>query len=288
MDLLLHPITKKQVEDFLTTYTQSIIIEGSEGAGKPTLANYLSAELLGIKQNKLKTYPYYLFLRPTDNTISIDNVRSCTQFMRLKTLGKNKIRRVLILENSQFMTIEAQNAFLKLFEEPPLDTVIILTVTNTQKLLPTIQSRAQVITIRTPSYANTVKYFTKQKYNNTQIQKAYSITNGRIGLMSAIFSNNNDHPFLNKINEAKAILQDHRIDKLMRVNELSKNKDDIQLMLMALTLVCRAGLLNASSKNSFIDIKRWLYSLKTITKTDSALTHNPNMKLLVTNLLLNV
>src|SRR3989304_8072971 len=105
MDLLFHPNTKKQFDEFLKKFTQSIIIEGPGGVGKTALANYLSAKLLDITEDKLASYPYYQFLQSTDNTISIDNIRSCTQFMRLKTLGKNKIRRVLLIESAQNMTI---------------------------------------------------------------------------------------------------------------------------------------------------------------------------------------
>ena len=41
-------------------------------------------------------------------------------------------------------TIPAQNAILKLLEEPPADTQIVLTVSQTEKLLPTVVSRCVV------------------------------------------------------------------------------------------------------------------------------------------------
>ena len=43
------------------------------------------------------------------------------------------------------MTIEAANAFLKLLEEPPDDTVIVMTTSRLYALLPTIRSRCEEI-----------------------------------------------------------------------------------------------------------------------------------------------
>lgn len=288
MDLLLHPSTKTRIEKFLLKFTHSIIIEGAEGVGKTTLASYLSSKLLDITEDKLSSYSYYLLLQPIDNTISIDNIRSCTQFMRLKTLGKNTIRRVLLIENAQYMTIEAQNAFLKLFEEPPKDTVIILTVTNSQKLLHTIQSRAQIISVKNPSFNDTKEYFSKLKFSDEEIQKAYNISEGRTGLMSAILKDNTEHPLLNKINEAKAILRDSLFDRMKRVDELSKLKPEIPSLLQALAIVCRAAMHQSSEKNNTLGVKRWLHSLKTITNAEQLLSHNPNMKLLISDLMLNL
>jgi len=42
---------------------------------------------------------------------------------------------------ASFITHEAQNALLKLFEEPPVDTAFVLVVPPAFQLLPTLQSR---------------------------------------------------------------------------------------------------------------------------------------------------
>ncbi len=49
------------------------------------------------------------------------------------------------ISNAQLLTIEAQNSLLKLLEEPPLDVSIILSCDNHQKLLPTVNSRCQLV-----------------------------------------------------------------------------------------------------------------------------------------------
>ena len=55
--------------------------------------------------------------------------------------------RVFLLEGAEAMSEQAQNALLKVFEEPPERVMFILTVTSAVKLLPTVRSRAQIFTL---------------------------------------------------------------------------------------------------------------------------------------------
>lgn len=50
-------------------------------------------------------------------------------------------RKVYIIQDADTMNIPAQNAALKLLEEPPLEAVFLLCTTNAGRLLPTIRSR---------------------------------------------------------------------------------------------------------------------------------------------------
>ncbi|MBE0432674.1 AAA family ATPase [candidate division WOR-3 bacterium] len=61
--------------------------------------------------------------------------------------GANEKRVVLIIEADQ-MTDEAANRFLKTLEEPPIDTVFILTSSRVEHLLPTIRSRCRNVPFR--------------------------------------------------------------------------------------------------------------------------------------------
>lgn len=54
-------------------------------------------------------------------------------------------KKIYVLYDGQNMTIQAQNALLKLVEEPPAHCIFILTCDNRSKLLPTILSRVMLI-----------------------------------------------------------------------------------------------------------------------------------------------
>ena len=53
--------------------------------------------------------------------------------------------KIFIIEDAHNVNIKTQNAFLKTLEEPPENTVIILTTSQPQNLLPTILSRCQKV-----------------------------------------------------------------------------------------------------------------------------------------------
>lgn len=59
-------------------------------------------------------------------------------------------RHIVVIENSDTMTLRAQNRLLKTLEEPPGKTVIILLSENMENLIPTIQSRCVKYRINHP------------------------------------------------------------------------------------------------------------------------------------------
>ncbi|HBL51898.1 MAG: polymerase III, gamma/tau subunit protein [Microgenomates group bacterium GW2011_GWA2_39_19] len=71
----------------------------------------------------------------------IESVRA----LRKKLTFSSKDIRAVIITNVHLLTLEAANAFLKTLEEPPSNTIIIMTAPNPDIVLETIVSRAQII-----------------------------------------------------------------------------------------------------------------------------------------------
>lgn len=71
----------------------------------------------------------------------IDDVRSLKSLVKLSFSQKTAV----LIENIDTATPEAQNAFLKNLEEPQNNLIYFLTSKNIHNVLPTIQSRCQVI-----------------------------------------------------------------------------------------------------------------------------------------------
>src|SRR5438067_9910726 len=131
-------------------------LTGEEGIGKASLARALAEELLlGEGQpSRLPVHPDY-WEDDRSEAISIDEIRfhpergaqahdqSLRQFLSLKPFVAPM--RVALLANAERMTEAAQNCFLKTLEEPPPNTVLILTTAYPDHLLPTCLSRCQVI-----------------------------------------------------------------------------------------------------------------------------------------------
>jgi DNA polymerase III gamma/tau subunit len=57
--------------------------------------------------------------------------------------------KIYIVESADKMTVEAQNAFLKIFEEPPAGVFFFLLCDNASVLLSTVRSRAPVLRMET-------------------------------------------------------------------------------------------------------------------------------------------
>ena len=78
--------------------------------------------------------------------VGIDQVRALEHDAALRPYEAE--RKALILTDADSMSTDAGNALLKTLEEPPLDTVLLLTAADTSQVLPTIASRCQEVALR--------------------------------------------------------------------------------------------------------------------------------------------
>lgn len=78
-----------------------------------------------------------------EKDIKTDEIKSLQKEFSLTSFGEKY--RVVIIRSAQKMNIVAQNALLKILEEPPIKSVLILVAENEKKLLPTILSRCQLM-----------------------------------------------------------------------------------------------------------------------------------------------
>ena len=102
----------------------------------------------------------------------IDEVRATTQFFR-RTSSQGGWR-VAIIDDADTMNWHAQNALLKILEEPPKKALLILISHRIGALLPTILSRAQVINFQALS-DETIRQIVK-----TDISRYEPVTQSRI------------------------------------------------------------------------------------------------------------
>lgn len=129
------------------------LICGPDGSGKHTLARILSAAMectgageapCGVCTACRKAFdgqhPDIITVDDTEHkNVSIDVIRDARADMFIRpNEGKRKI---YILPRAQDMLPAAQNALLKILEEPPEYGVFLLLSTHAEKLLPTIRSR---------------------------------------------------------------------------------------------------------------------------------------------------
>jgi DNA polymerase-3 subunit delta' len=287
-DLLLHPATEMALSAAIEGGTHALMLVGPLGTGKLALARYAAVRLLKQRSvNELDRNPYFRTIG-ADNVLSIDQIRELQGFLRLKTTGTEGIRRVVILENAHLMTVEAQNALLKILEEPPLDTVIILTVQGEHSLRPTIYSRVQKIAVNNPPLEAAIHFFTGQGRNANAVKKAYLVSGGTMGLLSALLEDDTGHQFNANITLAKELLAAKPYERLLRVDVLGKAKENIRELLYALKRVADSALEQSALRKQEQQLKRWHRVLGAIYDAEATLPANPNIKLLLTHLFLSM
>lgn len=283
MKLLLHPTTTYQFEALKNTAPHAVLITGEEGTGKATVARELATALLATD---LSNYPYFLEITTEKNSIGIEAIRQLRDFLGRKTTGKNGLRRAVIVRDGHLMTIEAQNALLKNLEEPPADTVIIVTASDITKLLPTIRSRTQQLHVIPVSLEQAQAYFNDM--DNKELVSAFYMSDGRVGLLSALVQNDETHPLVTAISEAKELLKMNRYERLTQVDGLSKQKETLPLLFTGMQRIMASGLKQATSKKNTAQTKAFYTSSRTVYEAQAALNKSVNPKLLLTDLFLQL
>lgn len=134
----------------------SYMFVGKESIGKLIFAKEFAKAILCESSEKpcnickscieFDTYnnPDFSMLEPEGTSIKIDPIREFIKKVYEKPVVSN--RKVYIINDSNYMTKEAQNALLKTLEEPPEYVTIILITSNENMFLPTIKSRCTKIT----------------------------------------------------------------------------------------------------------------------------------------------
>jgi len=95
------------------------------------------------KKVALAIHPDLFEITPQGESIRIEQIRQLQKEVVFAPLeGK---RRVIIVDRAETMGPSASNALLKILEEPPSHTVLLLSASSSSALLPTILSRCQIL-----------------------------------------------------------------------------------------------------------------------------------------------
>ena len=100
-------------------------------------------------------------------------------------------RRVFIIENGDALSQEAQNALLKVLEEPPEYATFILCVTKQDKLLDTVLSRSCVMSFFPLSFAEVSSYLSKRFGEKENMALAAKLSQGSIGAAVMFLTDSN-------------------------------------------------------------------------------------------------
>lgn len=251
---------------------QAIIIEGSTADRREQFSKIISKWAVcksdikpcgccaGCKKAESNSHPdvFVLSSGRKSKAIYIDDIRKIREAVSIRpNEAQNK---VYIIEDAEHMTPQAQNALLKIFEEPPDNVLFILTCEYSSSMLKTICSRAQIYRLSSAEPLET---------DPKVLEKAEAIS--------------------------IAIIDKKEFDVSVILGEVAKNRESLAGILDALILIFRDGYAASFGINQLLqgniiskkisetfDKEQIIYIIETSDKYKAFLAQNPNTNLFVT------
>lgn len=194
------------VQDFLTTnqahvfslmkknikhgrIAHAYLFEGDKGTGKHELSLWLAQRLfcqqvreeepcgncVQCKRIEMEEHPNVRVIQPEGQSIKVDQIRQLQSEFSRK--GFEKGMQIFIIQQADTMNVSAANSLLKFLEEPEGEMLAILEVESLGKMLPTIQSRCQIIHFNPLNKQQLVKQLQDNGINEKSANLLASLTN---------------------------------------------------------------------------------------------------------------
>lgn len=224
----IHPATQRQLDTLLEDFPQSLLIKGAAGVGFHGVLGYI--------EERLQVTPH-IVLPEKDEKVDLDKGTIGVALIRRlydlsKTVETNK--RVIVIDYAERMGTGAQNAFLKLLEEPGANTHFILLSHAPEALLPTITSRTQHLDVRPLANQQTSELL--DSIESLDAQKRAQLMFIANGLPAELLRLSSDTAYFEQrigvVKDARTLLQAGLYEKLAITQ---KYKDNRSLALTLLT-----------------------------------------------------
>lgn len=236
-ELALHPTTKDRVLQLEKSLPQALLLSGVSGVGLATIARALAgSHLAGM------IYPQDAKDK-TDHekgTITAEVIRRLYE----QTRAKYTKQQIIIIDDADRMSLPAQNAFLKLLEEPGGYIYFILTSHAPQLLIPTIRSRVQSLEILPITQTQTDNFLTQIDCKDPQQRAKLSYIAS--GLPAEMLRLHNDPSLLDAkatiTKDARDFLLGTPYQKLIVINTYHADRDKALGLIDAVLILARRSL----------------------------------------------
>lgn len=286
-NLLLNQSTRLNLDAFISNPGSGLLLVGSAGSGKSTLLRSIAAKLLDIEESAIDTYPYIMHIALDEkSSLGINQIRAVDRFISLAIplSSGQKINRIILIDDADKLTLQAQNAILKNLEEPPFNTVFLLSCTNPNALLVTLKSRVSLIRMASPSREALKGHLERLSSNESDIERAIGLSGGSIGSAIDILDQGESHNLAIAAKVARDILSANMYERLLMVNDLAKDPLLINDLVKILLQMADISLENAEGKQAV----HWQSILYYSYRTREYLEHKTNLRLTLTYLMLHL
>ncbi len=174
------------------TLAHAHLITGEEGIGKSAASREIARLILDPdgkdrRENLVDITEIHL----KEKSIGVDEVRNIISESGIKPFEGD--RKVIIINDGEKMTVQAQNALLKTVEEPPEGVYFIITALKRDDLLPTISSRCQVVNLHPLTREEMAQYLRKNyTVPEERLPELINISQGIPGRADDFLNDEND------------------------------------------------------------------------------------------------
>jgi len=241
----IHAKTLHQLEALVKDLPQSVLVSGPVGIGLKATVTYI-ADVLKVK-------PVYILPEKDEKVdlekgvITVDVIRRL--YATTKTVETGK--RLIVIDYAERMSAQSQNAFLKLLEEPGINTHFILLTHSVAKALPTILSRVQVVEVQPISVDQSLSLLKDLGVTDAQKRaQLLFIAEGLPALMTQLAAD--DKAFESRVQivrDARTYLQGSAYDRLKIALTYKDSREDALMVLSDAGKLLKGSIKNGQAKD---------------------------------------
>lgn len=258
--------TERFIEAYFGSLPHAVLLSGRFGVGLKTLAMHLATNggtVLAVvsPESKSSSVP----------SISVERIRELYSETKSRLKGKNFV----IIDDADAMGTPAQNALLKLLEEPNESICFILTSHYPDKLLPTIRSRAQGFVVAPVSELDSrrlVKSFGVS--DPTTEQRILFVAGGLPAEITRLLTSETDFKkLLERVQQAKSLIEGSTYERITASMRLGADRQEALRIIDMTLLLLRRSLSAAPNTSTMEAIARFIAASESIKANGSIKLH---------------
>lgn len=248
----------------------ALFLEGESGVGKTALAQLFANALLCSGEGEKPClhcndcrefasggHPDLFVAQGSGKTASISVAAIRALIQDAYILPHQSERKVYFIDDAQRMTPQAQNALLKVLEEPPAHVVFLLTCPSRFDLLETILSRTQVFTLFPLTPAQALDFLSARfpGRRTEELKELASRYQGNLGkILSALDIKQTEllPSALCQVPDALTGGDEYRL--MMALSVFDQSKEQLSLFLSAFRLLIRDALVHRSGGKELLSL----------------------------------
>lgn len=257
---VLHPTSQATLSLLIKDLPQALLLTGPVGVGLSTTAQYIASSVGDVHLTVLPEKDEKVDMNK--GVISVDSIRRL--YDQTRTVQGGKL--VIVIDYAERMGHQAQNAFLKLLEEPGRGIHFILATHTPSKLLSTVVSRTRTFDLQPLTHTQTESFLDILQIKDAK--KRTQLLFMAEGLPAEIVRLTRDDSYFDAraeiVRHARDLLQASVYKKLIIAQQYKDDRDGALLLLTNAANILKKSISEKPQSNLIAQIDSLLYAYQQI------------------------